>query len=120
MARLDPRIERRLDNYAILYCFDRPGEASRKVLDFVRRIQGLSKKKRYASLTYYRRQITSCRVVKKNLEDFAKSYVDMNAEERAGHDEMAMSFITTVFSEDTENVFYLIDYYNQKKNDFVR
>jgi len=120
MTRLDPRIERRLDNYAILYCFNRPGEASKKALDFVGRIQGFSKKMKYTSLKYYRGQITSCEIVKKSLEDFAKSYVDMNPEERAGHDEMAMSFITTVFSEDTENVFYLIDYYNQKKSELLR
>ena len=116
MTRLDPRIERRLDNYAILYCFHRPAVANRKALDFVRRIQRLNKKKKYASLRHYRQQITSCMSVKKGLEGFAQSYIGMSSEEKASHDEMAREFITTVFSEDVDNVFYLLDYYNLLKS----
>lgn len=120
MVRLDSRIEKRLDNYAILYCFDDHRKADRKAVEFVRRIQRLNKKKRYASLKYYRQQRTSCMAVKKSLESFAQSYVGMNFEERKVHDEMAMSFIIAVFREDRDNVFYLIDYYNQMKNEVVK
>ncbi len=117
MVKLDFRLEKRLDNYAILYCFHKnPREANKKVLTFVRRIHRLNKKKKYASLVYYRQQRTSCMAVKKGLEGFAKSYSGMNDEEKKGHDEMARLFITDVFSEDIENVFYLIDYYNLLKS----
>ena len=121
MVRLDSRIERRLDDYAILYCFSRsPREANKKALEFVRRIQRLNKKKKYASLMYYRQQRTECMAVKRGLEGFAKSYSGMNDLEREGHDDMARLFITTVFPEDRYNVFYLIDYYNQKKSELAR
>lgn len=118
MVKLDSSLERRLDNYAILYCFHKnPREANKKALDFVRRIHRLSKKKKYASLMYYRQQRTSCMAVKRGLEGFAKSYSGMSPEERNGHDEMARVFITDVFPEDRDNVFYLIDYYNLKKSE---
>lgn len=115
MARLPYILERRLDNYAILYCFHKnPREINQKACEFVRRIKKLSRRKKYASLMYYRHQKTSCSAVKKGLEGFAKSYQGMNEAERESHDEVAKNFILTVFSEDVDNVFYLIDYYNQK------
>lgn len=116
MVKLDPRLERRLDNYAILYCFYmNPREINQKVCEFVRRIKKLSRRRKYVSLMYYRRQKISCKAVKRGLDGFAKSYVGMDLGEKNSHDEQALSFITTVFPEDRDNVFYLIDYYNQQK-----
>ncbi len=116
MVRLRPKLERRIDNYAILYCFyNNKREVNRKVVQFIRRVPGLNKKRRYASLMYYRKQRLSCEAVKRGLEGFARSYEGMDEEEGRQHDEQALSFITTVFSQEVDNVFYLIDYYHQKK-----
>lgn len=116
MARLGVNLERRFDNYAILYCFsNEPTEVNKKVAEFIRRIR-VGKKVKYKCLVYYKNQRQVSRLVKKQLEDFARSYECMNQRERIQHDEVAMSFITDVFSVDTENVFYLIDYYNQMKS----
>jgi hypothetical protein len=114
---LDSRLEKRLDNYAILHCFHfKPQEADKKALRFIKRVYGLNRKKRYSALMYYKTQKISCALIKKNLESFAESRKEMSEDEKKRHDKQARSFITEIFSEDTENFFYLIDYYNQLKS----
>jgi len=118
MVKLDPRLEKRLDNYAILYCFyHSPNKADSQVLKLARRIYGLNRKKRYELHLYYQKQKATCESVKRSLESFAASYEDMNPKERENHDQVARDFIFGIFPEDRENVFYLIDYYNLMKSD---
>ena len=116
MSRLMKRLEKRLDNYAILHTFS-PGQANKKVFEYLRRIPAINKKRKrkYKSLVYYRKQIKCCESVKKGLEGFARSYEGMNPEEEQNHDEAARSFIIEIFPENRENVFYLINYYHEQK-----
>jgi hypothetical protein len=115
--RLPAKLRERLDNYAILYCFSDNGiRVNGRALRSIRTLYRKRIKRRRRAIRYYRELKRNCSAVKRGLEGFAKSYGELeDPESQKTHDDLAMELITTVFSEDRENVHYLKEYYERLK-----
>ena len=115
VRKIPAKLEKKLDDYAILYCFSGNGKSvNGRVVKFLRRLYRKRVRRQIPAIQYYRQSKTSCLAVKKGLEGFARSYQDLESENSQRiHDDSAGDFITAVFPEDRENVHYLRKYFLQ-------
>tara|TARA_Y100000034_G_C6580992_1_gene252046 strand:+ start:156 stop:536 length:381 start_codon:yes stop_codon:yes gene_type:complete len=122
MSKIDSRLEKKLDSYAVLNCSledsDERRLLNKRASKLVRRFYNGKMRKMKNSLLYYRNAKRNCEIVREGLLRFAETYNDLeNEKSKKECDEHALELIRGIFCGSLRNVINLYKHYNQLKID---